>query len=97
MTSKELDELQALADAATPGPWEFRKYGISSPTVPVVSWMYEWEDCCPNSAADSDFICAVREAVPKLIQIAREYKDSNSALLIAKIRELETELARTKK
>lgn len=49
----DLDELERLALAATPGPWHADKYGIAGDedfTTPVVSWDYAWCECADEEA-----------------------------------------------
>jgi hypothetical protein len=68
MDELDLDEIEKLARAATPGPWRWYKYGIlasgpSGETRSIVSWDYAWgeqEDC--NEADDKPFIVAANPA-----------------------------------
>lgn len=68
MTAAELAALEALANAATEGPWEAR-YRASS----------KWWDIAPVAVGhfpchekDAQFIAAARAAVPALIARVRE-------------------------
>ena len=84
MTADELDELEALANAATPGPWKLitSRVGPASPHHapkvdhavmsnggPVVAFGIH------SQRADPRFIAAAREAVPKLIARVRVLED----------------------
>ena len=75
--NKYLDDLQKLADAATPGPWDAShkdtnhfevttRHGYADPY-----WIAQCE-----TQHDTDFIAASRDAVPKLIQALRVAMES---------------------
>ena len=70
MTQQELDALKALADAATPGPWEevaeSGEWWITSASDETAS-LYVIPDTGLTNQADVDFIAASRTAVPALI------------------------------
>lgn len=88
MTRPDLDALSALADAATPGPWE--NYGYEdrpnwiighSPDGPEGGYYGKVDVLCIQDEnldgsymndADAEFIAASRTAVPALIAYARE-------------------------
>lgn len=86
MTAAELDALEALANAATPGPWKQDWTWIGKHEMPmsieandglrVIGTLDEWEDQCP---ADSRFIAAARDAVPRLIARVRELEAEAAA------------------
>ena len=66
------DQLRALANAATPGPWEVHGsligIGRAKPDFGQ-TWGLRWRQ-------DIEFICAARTAVPQLLdQLAQEEKD----------------------
>lgn len=75
-----LDELQALCDKATPGPWRVTKdqddgykddaydYYVNAQDVerPL---LHMWNE--ENEPADAEFIAAARTHMPILIKIAR--------------------------
>ncbi|WP_347042040.1 hypothetical protein [Brachybacterium nesterenkovii] len=74
MTPDEMTRLRALADAATPGPWEFQPWS----TCPLPSGDYKESILLANAAhdgeivrelgnQDGDFIAAARTAVPDLL------------------------------
>ena len=70
MTQQELAALKALADAATPGPWEevaeSGEWWITSASE-VTASLYVIPDTGLMNQADVDFIAASRAAVPALI------------------------------
>ena len=70
MTQQELDALKALADAATPGPWEevaeSGEWWITSASDETAS-LYVIPDTWLMNQADVDFIAASRTAVPALL------------------------------
>lgn len=84
MTSEELDRLDALANAATAGPWqtnEGTRWTVSkrpgsgltdAGTFFVVSM-------APEDAADATFIAAARDAVPALVAEVRRLKEANDS------------------
>lgn len=84
MTEKELAEIEALANAATPGPWkqedswvvtedfdnEAFVEGVEGSVCPVVGmWVYDRELLLDPD--DARFIAAARTAVPQLIAEVR--------------------------
>ena len=62
-----LDELQALAEAATPGPWETYGERVSNENGDLD--FYVWRK------ADANFICAAHADMLELIAIARRYEE----------------------
>ena len=76
MTSKELDAIQARADAATPGTWNAggdnmaRSINGNDPVKPV-AWLTVWNDR-PNA----DFIAHAREDVPALVAEVRRLREA---------------------
>ena len=89
MTAAELDELEAIANAATPGPWMLvtsrvgpasphhapkEDYAVMSNSGPVVAFGLH------SQRADPCFIAAAREAVPKLIAQVRDLGKQRSSL-----------------
>lgn len=85
MTHKELDELQALADAATPGPWDSVLSGphaypgyhdvVRNRGADLVGMIAH------NHPGDARFIAAAREAVPRLIARIRELEKRDSVTI----------------
>ena len=69
MTPEQLAALKALADAATPGPWEevaeSGEWWITGPDIYNDAVMTT--NASEISQADADFICAARAAVPALL------------------------------
>lgn len=89
MTDGELDRLQALADAATAGPWEYHDRGTN----------YDWDVTGPRcldlsgyvkgmfwNREDAAFIAASREAVPALIAEVRRLREENARSMDARLR-----------
>lgn len=78
MTQDELDRLEALAKAATPGPWYQVYEGSSDWTVygpdddvKSVANLHRWHQVeCPDAA----FIVAARDAVPALVAEVRRLR-----------------------
>lgn len=72
-----LDEIEARAEAATPGPWGLKKYGgIGAGAFyinPVLINVEGWEDC---TGADLAFLAHAREDVPRLCQAVRELAEA---------------------
>ena len=70
MTQQELAALKALAEAATPGPWEevaeSGEWWITSASDETAS-LYVIPDTGLMNQADVDFIAASRTAVPALL------------------------------
>ena len=83
MTNEELDRLEALAKAATPGPWyhvyegssDWQVYGPHDDIKPVASLHRYHAPSCP----DAPFIAAARDAVPALVA---EVKRLRGALVV---------------
>lgn len=68
----DLDELERLAKAATPGPWEYRLVGrqaniIMADTEPLCATKYSH-----NKSHDAAYIVAACNAVPELVARIRE-------------------------
>ena len=89
MTPEELDALEALAAAATPGPWE----AGTAMCCPDMGWVDgPNRRVCPVlepakrthtlDANDAEFIAGAREAVPALIAALREARARVDELLI---------------
>lgn len=79
-----IDELEALASAATPGPWEAgepNNWGddddIPQSGVMVNGTPITWDDHSGDvfNPADAEFIAAARTAVPELIAEVRRLRD----------------------
>jgi hypothetical protein len=81
LTDAELDELQALIDAASPAPWEsfvegrdhhggdnFIRLGGLDDSQPD---MYVSHEARPAPPSDQDFIAAARNYLPRLISEVR--------------------------
>jgi len=65
----DLDKLEALLSAATPGSWDYREAdGISAIAHPL-GWVLESGD--EQECADKRFIVAAKNAMPALIALAR--------------------------
>lgn len=81
MTDEELDELEALANAATPGPWN----SGTAFCCPDMGWLANPKGKVCNLEAskkthsllaeDAQFIAACREAVPALISEVRRLQE----------------------
>ena len=76
MTQQELDALKALADAATPGPWEHSRaynssyvqfYSETEKRLLLVANVAETSWLNSDDQANAAFIAAAREAVPALL------------------------------
>jgi hypothetical protein len=76
MTDAELDALEKLAAAATPGPWTIQFTTMSTrvygPPESFVCGMPAIDD--PTVEPDAHFIAAAREAVPALIAEVRRLR-----------------------
>lgn len=82
MTKEELDALEELANAATPGPWEssgVAVWGKNNVWVGDLNFEASRQESlvAPRVSNDANFVAAAREAIPKLI---------------AKVRSLEAEI-----
>ena len=77
----DLDAIEARAEAAQAGPWEYAGSGIVNGQK-AVSWGYPkfvadtWEgsDRNPKSDANGEFIAHAREDVPALVAEVRELR-----------------------
>jgi hypothetical protein len=81
LSEAELDELDALARAASPGPWRaFAGPGIGGDAFISMSDddatpdMYVRHEDEPATVADLDFIAAARNYVPRLLAEIRELR-----------------------
>jgi hypothetical protein len=81
LSEAELGELDALARAASPGPWRaFAGPGIGGPAFISLSNddampdMYVQHDDKPAPDADLDFIAAARNYVPRLLTEIRKQR-----------------------
>lgn len=77
MTKDELDALEALASAATPGPWESSGvsiWGKNSVWVGELNFALSRQEslATPRVSNDANFITAARESVPRLIARVRD-------------------------
>jgi hypothetical protein len=72
LTDEELDELERLCNAATPGPWqsfvEGRDHSSGSSFVRTAGEDIEFLGA---TSADQDFIASARQAVPRLLREIR--------------------------
>lgn len=75
----DLDALAALEQAATPGPWDYETE-LLSPDVDITGFHWrpyghtyspEWGGDSPQAAADGALIAAARNALPRLLALAR--------------------------
>ena len=82
-----LDELQALADAATPGPWEIAQHSYSGQFIWVSTLLGDIAEICDwppeQCLATARFIAACRTEVPKLIAEVRRLRYDNKNWLAA--------------
>jgi hypothetical protein len=71
----KLEELKALCEAATPGPWECSSNPQGSGWGIVGPW-FPHEDARAEEKSDANarFIAAAREAMPKLLKLADAVK-----------------------
>ncbi|MFN9086729.1 MAG: hypothetical protein ACK5W7_04295 [Gemmatimonadaceae bacterium] len=75
MTNDELTTLEALANAATPGPWV--EDGFDCVRAPDFRILYD--NSCrddDNGARNAAFIAAARDAVPALVAEVRRLKEA---------------------
>lgn len=76
MAELDYDELQRLADAATPGEWVASPGGYVYREEPEIHDRFDVLDTniatAHESAADAEFIAASRSAVPNLLDRVRE-------------------------
>jgi hypothetical protein len=85
LTEQQLAELEALADAATPGPWDSHDEMGPSTVVfvvgvkhcAVINALYAWWEGIGEKEAISNaaFVAASRAAVPALIAEVRRLND----------------------
>jgi hypothetical protein len=68
-----LDDLDALADAATPGPWRYTANGvIGSDAMPDNKFIILWDDDGRNRFNDYPFIAAANpQTIKQLIALCR--------------------------
>lgn len=74
MDNIDLDELERLAKAATPGPWEVddcNNIRIAPKGRPIVATIHDYEDYLPRMT-DARYIVAACNSVPSLIARLRE-------------------------
>lgn len=75
----DLEELERLAKAATPGPWKHRGFGMQSNVV-----FTDYTTVCStnslNMPHDAAYIVAACNAVPELIARVRELEAENADL-----------------
>jgi hypothetical protein len=71
--SRSDDEIRALIDAATPGPWEMQPGGIilgpPRNRESLAAWVVQLVDLIHD--ADAEFIAAARDLVPALLERAQ--------------------------
>jgi hypothetical protein len=90
MTDEELARIEALANAATPGPWEVRAHDDLFAVKGQSGWVASMDaDTSAADASNSEFIAAARDAVPALVaevkrlrrieSLARDVLDDDSA------------------
>lgn len=90
MSDIDLDRLDALAAAATPGPWQedgpWWSNHVSGWVITTgadrnaVAYQPLGWDRLPTSAADAAFIAAARDAVPALVAEVRRLREENAGL-----------------
>lgn len=71
VTDEELNELEALANEATPGPWRVTADPVVSINVEAPSTFIAidyWE-------RDANFVVAARDALPRLIAEVRQLRE----------------------
>jgi hypothetical protein len=83
LSDAELDELEALTEAASPAPWRaFAGPGIGGPAFislgddDALPDMYVQHDEVPAPAEDLDFIAAARNSIPRLLAEVRQQRRS---------------------
>ena len=87
-----LDEIEARADAATPGPWEWHPYMGSGATLAKPNHPFhelnilKTTDDWPPVAADAEFIAAARTDVPQLVAALRAVLDQHHRVDVGVIR-----------
>ena len=86
MTPERLAEIEARANAATQGPWEWHPYMGSGATLAKPNHPFhelnilKTTDDWPPVAADADFIAAPRNDVPALLAEVRRLQALAAAL-----------------
>ncbi len=101
MADLDLDALDALAAAATPGPWEVEFDGTEPAAVYAddggIGTAYICRDLAQGVSygeADAAFIAAAREAVPALTARVRELEAGDTFLRLAQVAAAERDEAR---
>jgi hypothetical protein len=88
MGVEEIDELERLEQAATPGRWEFwtsnslRRFSVDGGRDGGVAHAYVARDGVPDISIDhedGEFICAARNALPRLLALARSALTAEAA------------------
>lgn len=85
MSDARLDEIQALADAATPGPWavaydhDDTPYDVKFPSG--IGPFTCIEHPAPYDDADAEFVSAARIAVPELLAEVRRAQAAEARVL----------------
>jgi hypothetical protein len=74
MNPTDLDELERLAAAATPGPWEAIRPRINIRIMAGDRYVLESGPCGVRTEEDGQFIAAARAAVPALIAEVRRLR-----------------------
>lgn len=71
-----LDELKAITDKATPGPWAAEGHRVSDESgACVAAYSNVYPECaCEIEESDAAFIAAARNAMPVLLKIAEVAK-----------------------
>lgn len=83
MTPEELDELEKLCAAATPGPWQATKNGwVTSKDGPLTDegFIINQAGDIPGGWSDTEFIAAARSALPRLLAAYRAVAEENARL-----------------
>lgn len=68
---EELARIEALADAATPGPWEAIERHEEDRYVWQIDGDGYWSICQPENSRDVGFIADARTSVPRLLKALR--------------------------
>ena len=88
MTTERLAEIEARANAATQGPWEWHPYMGSGATLAKPNHPFhelnilKTTDDWPPVAADAEFIAAARTDVPALLAEVRRLQDAAQAIAV---------------
>ena len=88
MTTEHLAEIEARANAATQGPWEWHPYMGSGATLAKPNHPFhelnilKTTDDWPPIAPDADFIAAARTDVPALLAEVRRLQDTAQAIAV---------------